>query len=150
MRERPSEGKVNLRIWSADIPLRDLSPQIGLAASIVHDKGGQIRLPNGKVKASLATHHYVSFASYDLDGSAAANQRIVELLKAVQGTQLARLIANGSVRAEIDLAAFHGDIDWEAELSPSLIEAVHAANIELWICHYDKFTDEGAPLSVRL
>jgi len=61
---------------------------------------------------------------------------------------MAKLIASGAVKAEITMAAFHGDVDWEAELDPDLVEAARAANVGIVVCHYDKFTDEGAPLAV--
>jgi len=143
-------GKVSLRLRSDDTPLREPATVISLAPKYVHDKGAPIRLANGRIRASKAAGYYIAFEGHDVNDAAAANLRIGEILNALRGTQLARLIASGAVEAEIDLAAFRGDVDWEAQLDPALIKAARAANIRIIVEHYDKFTAEGAPLAVRL
>jgi signal transduction histidine kinase len=92
----------------------------------------------------------LAFESSDVNESAEVNQRIRQILHALRGTELARLIASDAVKAEIDLAAFHGDIDWETQLDPRLVASARAAKVRIVVVHYDKFTDEGAPLAVRL
>jgi hypothetical protein len=143
-------GKVNLRLWSGETPLREPAKDTGLTPKYVHDKGAPVKLANGKIRASKAARHYLSFEDSDVNRPDEANLRIREILDALRGTELARLIASGAVEAEIDLAAFHGDVDWEAQLDPQLVAAARAANIRMIVEHYDKFTDEGAPLAVRL
>ena len=143
-------GKIDLRLWSDGTPLRAPAKETGFAAKVVHDKGAPFKLANGKIAASKASRHYLSFEGSNLNDGVDANLRIGEILNALRGTELARLIASGAVEAEIDLAAFHGDVDWEARLDPMLVKAAHAANIRIIVEHYDKFTDEGAPLAVRL
>lgn len=150
MRRPTPKGKINLRLWSDNTPLLALALGTGLDARISHDKGGPVRLSNGKIRASKAATHYVSLKSYDLDSPFEANGRLRQILDALRGTELASLLACGAVKAEIDLAAFHGDVDWEGQLDPALIEAVRALNVKLIVVHYDKFTDEGAPLAVTL
>ncbi len=149
--KRPTpKGKTSLRLWSEDTPLREHAKETGLAARIAHAKGAQIRLANGNNIAPRDNRHYLAFESSDVNEAVEANQRIREILDALRGTELARLIASGAVEAEIDLAAFHGDVDWEAQLDPALVAAARAANVRIIVVHYDKFTDEGAPLAVRL
>ena len=63
---------------------------------------------------------------------------------------MGKLIASGAVEAEIDLAAFRGQVAWEDELDGVLVEAARAANVGIVVEHNDKFTDEGVPLAVRL
>ena len=145
-----SRGQIDLRLWSDGTPLREFAKATGLLAQYVHDKGAPVTLANGKVRASKAARYYLAFMGKDLDDEKDANQRIREILDALQGTELARLIASGAVEAEIDLAAFHGNVDWESKLDPRLVAETRAANIRLIVEHYDKFTDEGAPLAVRL
>lgn len=143
-------GQIDLRLWSDGTPLREIAKATGLLAQYVHDKGAPVKLANGKVRASKAARHYLAFMGNDLNGVEDANLRIREILDALRGTELARLIASGAVDAEINLAAFHGEVDWEARLAPDLIEAARAANVRIIVEHYDKFTDEGAPLAVRV
>lgn len=150
LRRSTPKGKVNLRLWSDDTPLREPAKETGLAARIVHDKGAPVQLANGKIRASKAACHYLAFESSDVNESAEVNQRIRQILHALRGTELARLIASDAVKAEIDLAAFHGDIDWETQLDPRLVASARAAKVRIVVVHYDKFTDEGAPLAVRL
>ena len=143
-------GRINLRLWSDETPLREFANTTSLVAKHIQEKNAPVKLANGKIRASKASRHYLSFESNDLNDADEANLRIREILDALRGTELARLIASGAVDAEIDLAAFHGDVDWEAQLDPRLVAAARAANIRMVVEHYDKFTDEGAPLAVRL
>jgi hypothetical protein len=147
MTKSPPRGQVNLRLWSDETPLRQFAGETGFVAKYVHDKGSPVKLANGKIRASKAARHYVGFENADVNEPDEANQRIGEILAALRGTALARLIASGAVEAEIDLAAFHGEVAWEAHLAPRLIQAARAANVKIIVAHYDKFTDEGAPLA---
>ena len=142
------KGKVDLRLWSDDVSLRPRAAEIGLLPKHIHDKGGPVVLHNGTISARKADKHYIGYESADLQNSAEANQRIGEILDALRGAEVAKLIASGAVNAEITMAAFHGDVDWDAELDPDLVEAARAANVGIVVCHYDKFTEEGAPLAV--
>jgi hypothetical protein len=143
-------GKIDLRLWSDDLPLRERAHQLGLSPTILHDKGGPVVLANGRIRESKASRHFVGYKSVDLEAPADANRYIGEILKALSHAEMAKLIASGVVDAEIGLAAFRGEINWEDELDPAIIDAARMANVDVVIEHYDKFTDEGAPLSLRL
>jgi len=132
------------------VPLRERAHQIGLTPKIIHDKGGPVVLASGRIRASDASCHCVGYEGADRETSAQANQRIGEILKALGETEMGKLIASGAVEAEIDLAAFRGQVAWEDELDGVLVEAARAANVGIVVEHNDKFTDEGVPLAVRL
>ncbi len=144
------KGKVDLRLWSDEVSLRPRAYEIGLLPRHVHDKGGPVVLHNGTISARKADKHYVGYESVDLENSAEANRRIGEILEALRRAEMAKLVASGAVLAEINLAAFHGDVAWEAELDPALVEAARAANVGIVVEHYDKFTDDGSPLAFRI
>jgi hypothetical protein len=143
-------GRVNLRLWSDETPLRHFTTGTGLIAKYIHDKGSPVKLANGKIRASKATRHYVGFENADVNEPEEANQRIGEILAALRGTELGRLIASDAVEAEICLTAFHGDVPWEARLAAGLIQAARVANVKIVVEHYDKFTEQGEPLTVSV
>jgi len=143
-------GKVNLQLWSDGTALREPAKKAGFVAKFIHDKGAPVKLANGQNRASKATRHYLASEIVAVDGPHEANQRIGEILSSLRGTELSQMIASGDVEAEISLTAFHGNVEWEAQLDPALNEAVRAANVRLFIEHYDKFDEKGAPLAVRL
>ena len=101
-------------------------------------------------RASKASRHYIGYKCADLQNSAQANRYMRDLLDALAGSEMSKLIASGVIEAEIDLAAFRGEVAWEDELDPALVAAVKAANVRIVVEHYDKFTVEGAPLAVIL
>jgi len=150
MRPPVPPGKINFRLWSDDVPLREHTREIGLVPKIIHDKGGAVMLGNGRPRATKSPGHYISYQGVDLQNPAQASAHIGGVLDALANTQMAKLIGSGAVEAAFDLAAFHGEIAWEDELDPALVAAAKAANVRIVIEHYDKFTDSGAPLAVQL
>jgi hypothetical protein len=150
MARQISNGKMGLRLRSDNKALREVAKQVPLVPSIVHEKGRPYAYSKGKVAKFPAREHYVAFEPFRLDDVADANARIAQILAAIRDSGLAPLIASGEIRAEIDLAAFSGHMPWESGLDPVLVEAARVANVALWIEHYDRFTEDGRPLAVKL
>ena len=94
--------------------------------------------------------HYVCFDVGPVMTSAEANAEIARALSALQAARLAAALASDEASGQLIVAAFQGGIDWEGGLSPDLIAKAKAMHLQVGIEHYDLFTEEGAPLWVRL
>ena len=150
MKNSTPKGKLSLRLWSHDVSLGELAKETGFNIEHVHPKGGPVRLANGQISASNATRHYLAFTNVDVSEPPEANRHIKDILTSLRKTTLAGLIASGAVEAAIDLAAFHGEVDWEGRIDGSLLEAAHAAKVQIVVVRYDKFTEQGEPRVFKL
>ena len=143
-------GTIDLRIWSDTAPLGELAKNVALTVNVVHVRGERFVRYNGKSSQNPARQNYVGFDIGSVQAPAQANAAIAHALSALEGTQLAAAIASGEAKAQLIVAAFRGDIDWASQLSPDLIAKAKAQHLRVLIEHYDRFKDDGSPLSVHL
>lgn len=143
-------GKIGLRIGSDTAPLRDLAPEVALTIVIIHDRGEHYLSRKGRLSEKPARQNYVCFDIGPVMTVAQANAEIARALSALQGTRLAAALASDEASGQLIVAAFQGEIDWEGGLLPDLVAEAKAMHLQVGIEHYDRFTDEGAPLWVRI
>lgn len=145
-----ANGKIDFRLRSDTLPMKELAASVPLRIAATQVRGEPVINARGRLIRQAAAQNCVSFDAGEVGNADEANAVLERALAAIANSRIGAGLVRGEATGQTIVAAFDGDVDWESGLSPQCIAAAKALNMEFWIEHYDRFTDGGVPLSIRL
>lgn len=145
-----ANGKIDFRLRSDTLPMKELAASVPLRIAATQVRGEPVINARGRLIRQAAAQNGVSFDAGEVGNADEANAVLERALAAIANSRIRAGLVRGEATGQTIVAAFDGSVDWESGLSPQCIAAAKALNREFWIEHYDRFTDGGVPLSIRL